>query len=115
MERLSVKKLNEAEGKEKYCVLRIADLYMKSDCGTITENMKMSAIEILGYYELRKQKLCFDERCSQLLGQRKQVKLQWLQEPSEINGNNQNTVRCEASTYFRSKKREYLKDRTNEQ
>jgi hypothetical protein len=37
--------------------------------------------------------------------------LQWLQDPSEINGNNLNNVRCEASKHFRNKKREYLKDK----
>jgi hypothetical protein len=31
-----------------------------------------------------------------------------------VNGNNLNNVRCEASRYFRNKKREYLKDRINE-
>jgi hypothetical protein len=36
--------------------------------------------------------------------------LQWLQDPSEINGDNLNNVRCEDSRYFRYKKREYLKD-----
>jgi hypothetical protein len=40
--------------------------------------------------------------------------LQWLQDPSEINGDNLNTVRGEASRYFRNKKREYLKDKINE-
>jgi hypothetical protein len=29
--------------------------------------------------------------------------MQWLQDPSEINGDNLNTARCEASTYFRNK------------
>jgi chemotaxis methyl-accepting protein methylase len=40
--------------------------------------------------------------------------LQWLLEPSEINGDNQNIVRCEASRHFRNKKKEYLEDRINE-
>jgi hypothetical protein len=40
--------------------------------------------------------------------------LQWLQDPSEINGDNLNNVRCEASRHFRNKKREYLKDKPNE-
>jgi hypothetical protein len=37
-----------------------------------------------------------------------------LQDPSEINGDNLNSVRREASRYFRNKKREYLKDKINE-
>jgi hypothetical protein len=40
--------------------------------------------------------------------------LQWLQDPSEINGDNLNNVIREASRYFRNKKRGYLKDKINE-
>jgi hypothetical protein len=36
--------------------------------------------------------------------------LQWLQDPSERNGDNLNNVRHEASRYFRNKKRQCLKD-----
>jgi hypothetical protein len=43
-----------------------------------------------------------------------QAKLQWLQDSSEINGDNLNIVRCEASRHFRNKKREYHKDKINE-
>jgi hypothetical protein len=39
--------------------------------------------------------------------------LQWLQDPSEINGDNLNNVRREASRYFKNKKMEYLKDKIN--
>jgi hypothetical protein len=48
---------------------------------------------------------------AELLDQRKQAKLQWLQDPSEINGDNPNNIRREASRHFRNKKREYLKDK----
>jgi hypothetical protein len=37
--------------------------------------------------------------------------LQWIQDPSEINGDNLNNVRHEASRYFRNKMRECLKDK----
>jgi hypothetical protein len=40
--------------------------------------------------------------------------LQWLQDSSEINGDNLNNVRLEASRYFRNKKKEHLKDKINE-
>jgi hypothetical protein len=63
---------------------------------------------------LKKHKRWFDEGCSKLLDQRKQAKLQWLQDPSEINGDNLNNVRREAIRHFRNKKREYLKDKINE-
>jgi hypothetical protein len=42
---------------------------------------------------------------------RKQAKWQWLQDPSEINGDNLKIVRREVSRYFRNIKREYRKDK----
>jgi hypothetical protein len=63
---------------------------------------------------LKKHKPWFNAGCSKLLVQRKEAKLQWLQVPSEINGDNLNNLRCEASRYFRNKKREYLKDKIND-
>jgi hypothetical protein len=75
---------------------------------TIRENLKIAAKEILGCFEL-KHKRRFEEDCSKLLNQRKQGKLQWLQDPSERNGDNLNSVRCEASRYYRKEEREYLK------
>jgi hypothetical protein len=39
--------------------------------------------------------------------------MQWLQDPSEMNGDNLNNVRCEVSRHFRNKK-DYLKDKINE-
>jgi hypothetical protein len=49
---------------------------------------------------LKKHKPWFDEGCSELLDQRKEAKLQWVEDPSEINGDNLNNVRCEASRHF---------------
>jgi hypothetical protein len=40
-----------------------------------------------------------------------QAKLQWLQEPSEVNEDKLSNVQQEASRHFRNKKREYLKDK----
>jgi hypothetical protein len=51
---------------------------------------------------------------STLLYQRKQAKLQWLQDPSEINGDNLNNTGHEASRYFRKRRQDYLKDKFNE-
>jgi hypothetical protein len=61
-------------------------------------------------FELKKHMPWFDDEYSKLLDQRKQAKLQWLQDPSEINGDNLNNVRREATRYFINKKWEYLKD-----
>jgi hypothetical protein len=52
--------------------------------------------------------------CSKLIDEQKQAKLQWLQNPSQINGDNMQNLRCETSRTFRKKKREYLKGKINE-
>jgi hypothetical protein len=94
-ERFNLRKLYEVEGKEQYSV-EISNIFISlenldAEVGinraweTIRENIKISAKESLGYYELKKHKPWLDEGCSELLDQMKQVKLQWLQDPSEIN------------------------------
>jgi hypothetical protein len=80
----------------------------------IRENKKISAKESIGYFELKKHKPLFDEGYSELLYQRKQVKLQWLHDPSEINGDNLNVERREASRYFSNKTKGCLKGKINE-
>jgi hypothetical protein len=52
----------------------------------ITDRITISYKEILGYFELKKHKAWFDEGCSKLVDQKKQAKLQCLQDPSERNG-----------------------------
>jgi hypothetical protein len=61
---------------------------------TIRENIKISAKESLRYNELKKHKPWFDEGWP---------KLQWLQDPSKINGDNLNSVRSEHNRHFRNK------------
>jgi hypothetical protein len=124
VEKFNLKKLNDVEGKEQFCVqvsngfAALEDLdtevEINSAWETIRENIKISARESLGHFELKKHKPWFDEGCSKLLDQRKQAKLQWLQDPGGINGDNLNSVRHEASRHFRNKKREYLKDKIND-
>jgi hypothetical protein len=80
----------------------------------IRENIKILAKESLGYCELKKHKPWFDQACSKLADQRKKAKLQWLQDPSETDGDNLKIVRCEASRCVRNKKRKNLKDKMNE-
>jgi hypothetical protein len=124
MERFNLKKLNKVEGKEQFRVdisnrfaaLDYWDIEMEINSAweMIIDNIKISANESLGYFKLKKHNPRFDKGCSKLLGRRKQAKLQWLQDPSEINGDNLNNVRREASRHFRNEKREYLKDKINE-
>jgi hypothetical protein len=81
---------------------------------TIRENIKISVKESLGYCELKKNKLWFDEGRTKLLDERKHAILQYLQVPSEINGNNLNNIRREISRHFRDKERQYLKGKIDE-
>jgi hypothetical protein len=75
------------------------------DLENIIENIKTSAKNRLGLCELKRHKPCFDEDCSSFLDQRKQVKLQWLQDPNQNNVDNLNNVRPEASKHLRGKKK----------
>jgi len=80
-----------------------------SDCEGINrawenkENIKTSAKEWLGLYKLKQHTPWFDEKCLHFLDQRKQAKMQWLQDPNQSNIGNLNNVRHEASRHFRNK------------
>jgi uncharacterized protein YaaR (DUF327 family) len=76
--------------------------------------MKTSAKDNLGYHRLKHNKPWFDDEYSKLIDQQKYDKLQWLQNPSQTNGDNLKNLRCETSRIFRNKKREYLKGKINE-
>jgi hypothetical protein len=92
MKGFNLKKLKGVQSKEQYRVKASnrfaaledldADTEINSVWETIRENVKISAKESLGYFELKKHKPLFDEGCSKLLNQRKRAKLQWLQVPS---------------------------------
>jgi hypothetical protein len=68
------KKLHEVEIEEKYRVqvsnsfVALEDLdtdvHITSPWEAIRENIKITAKESRGYYELKKHKPCFDEGCS---------------------------------------------------
>ena len=55
-------------------------------------------------YELKQHIPCFDEECSRFLAQRKQAKMQWLQDPNQSNVDDINNVRRESNRHFRGKK-----------
>jgi len=54
----------------------------------IKDNIKTSAQDSLGLYELKQHKSRFDEECSPFCDQRKQAKMQWLQDPNQSNVHN---------------------------
>jgi hypothetical protein len=119
-ERFNVKKLNEGDVKEQYQVTirnkfaALENLEESVDNNrewdNIRENIKISAEEGLMLCETKHHKPWLDVQCSKLFLRRKQDKLQWLQDPGEMNEDKLNTVRSEAGRHFRNKKREYLKD-----
>jgi hypothetical protein len=71
----------------------------------VTENIKISAKGCIGHCEAKRHKPWFDEECLKLVDQRKQAKLQWLQDLSVVNEDNLSNVRWEASRHFKNKKR----------
>jgi hypothetical protein len=124
LERFDLKKLGDVEVKEKYQVelsnrfAALESLDKSFDINnaweSIRENIKPSSKEKLGYQNLKHNKPWFDYECSKLIDQRKQAKLQWLQNLNQINANNVQNLRRETSRTFRNKKREYMKGKINE-
>jgi hypothetical protein len=78
---LICKKLNDVEVKEKYLMEisnRFVDLEnlderldINNAWESTRENIKTSAIEILGYQKLKHKKPWFDDECTKLIDQRK--------------------------------------------
>jgi hypothetical protein len=103
LERFDLKKLDDLEVEEKYKVeisnrfaaLQKLDESFDIDNGweSIRENIKTSAKDNLGYQKLKHNKPCFGDECSNLIDQRTQDRLQWLQNSSQINGHNLQNLR----------------------
>jgi len=113
--RFSLRKLNEMEITKEYQIeitnrfLALENLSDGEDINraweSIKENIKTSAKESLDLHEMKQHKPLFDEECLGFLEQRKQAKIQWVEDPSQCNVDNLNNVRREASRHFRSKKK----------
>jgi hypothetical protein len=71
----------------------------------ITEDIEASTKDSVSLYELKQHKPWFDKECSRFLAQRKQAKIQWLQDPNQSNVDDINNVRREINRYFRGKKK----------
>jgi hypothetical protein len=63
---------------------------------------------------MKQHKPWFDEECIGILYQRKQVKMQWIQNPSHSNVDHMNNIRREAGRHFTNKKKAYLKAKIEE-
>jgi hypothetical protein len=118
-ERFNLKKLNGLEVRRQYQIEitnRFAALENLSDdedknrtWESIEENIKTSAKGSLVLHERKQHKPWFDEDCLGILDQRKQAKMQWIQDPNQSNVDNLNNVRRDARRHFRNKKKAYLK------
>jgi len=75
----------------------------------IKENIKTSATVGLGLYELEHHKAWFDVECSLYLDQKRQAKMQWLQDPNQRTTENIKNVRRNNSRHFRNKRRNVCK------
>jgi hypothetical protein len=105
---LEVKEKNQVEFSNRFAALESLDesFNINNAWESIRENIKTSGKDNLGYQKLERNKSWFDDECSKLIDQWKQAKLQWLQNPSQINGDNLQNLRCETSRTFRNKKKE---------
>jgi hypothetical protein len=124
LERFDLKKFKDVDVKEKYQVeilnrfaaLKSSDenFNINNAWESITENIKTSAKDNLGYQKLKHNKSWSDDERSKLIDQWKQAKLQWLQNTRQNHGDNLQNLRRETSRTFRNNKREYLKGKINE-
>jgi hypothetical protein len=104
-ERFNLKQLSELEVRKQHQIkisnrfAALENLIVSEDIRRvwedIKESIKISAKKSLGLYE------------------RKQAKMQWLQNPNQSNVDNLNNVSRKASRHFRNKTKEYLKAKIN--
>ena len=86
---------------------------MRASEHIIKENIKTSAKEGSGLYELKQHYHWFNEECSRFLDRRMHAKMQWLRDPYQSKLDNLNNVRCAATRHFRNKMKEYLRAKIN--
>jgi len=123
-QRFNLRNLNEPEVKEQYQIEitnRFAALEnLKDDedvnrtWENIKENIQTSANQSLGLNEMKQNTPWFDDDCLDFLDQRKQVKMQWIQDPSQNNVGILNNERREDSSHFRNKKKTYMRAKIEE-
>ena len=77
--------------------------------GTMREKIISSAKESIGFVGKIKNKPWFDDECADLVKQRQQAKIKWVQDPNQINAETYSEIKHRTSSTFRSKKRYILK------
>jgi len=88
----NLRKRNEPEVRERYQI-EITNRFTASvnlnddedvdrNWESIKENIQTSAKKSLGLHDLKQNKPWFDEECLGFLDQKKQAKIQWIEDPS---------------------------------
>jgi len=119
VERFNHRQLNELEVREQYQI-KISNIFAalenlsdNKDIDRVWENLraniKISSKQSLDLYELKQHKPWLDEECLGFLDQRKQVEMQWLQEPNPSNIDNLDNVRRKARRHSRKKRKNIRK------
>jgi len=113
VERFNPRALNELEVRKQHQIKisnRFSNLDNLSDSKDINrawesmkDNIKIPAKESLGLYESKQHKHCFDEEWLGFLEQKKQSKMQWVEDSNQSSVDNLNNVRRGASRHFRNK------------
>ena len=80
---------------------------------TMREKIISSAKEGIGCVGKIKNKR-FDDECTDLVKQRQQARIKWLQDPNQINAEAYSELKRRTSSTFRSKKQVYIKGKINE-
>jgi hypothetical protein len=99
------RKLNESHSRFERCrvqknLFRLPELESQL-ADNRTEQLRLPQLSrFLRYYEIKQRKPWFNERCPKLLDERKRVKVQWLQDRSENNGDIRTMLRYAASGNF---------------
>jgi hypothetical protein len=116
---INLRKLNELEIRKQYQIEitnKFAALENLNDGDGINRawenskaNFKTSATESLGPYKLMQHKPWFYEESLHFLDQRKQAKMQCVQDPSHSNVENLKNVTRVASWNFRNTQKAYLR------
>jgi hypothetical protein len=93
----------------------LENLSDSKDINKAWENIQTSATDSLILHEFKQHKPWSDDECLGFFDQRKQAKMQWVQDPSQNNVDNLNNVRHEGFRHLRGGRREeYLKAKIDE-
>ena len=116
---ISLMNLNELEIRKMYYITysyRLVALEILNDSQDLNrtwesckETIKTSAKVTLVLHELKQHKEWIVEECLRCLAQRKQVKMQWLQDTNHSNVHNMNNIRRDTSRNFRNKNKVQVK------